>query len=106
MIEARYYVYIVRTSANKLYTGVTTDPTRRIREHNESDSKGAKCLRGQRPVTLVWNAPEPMSHSEALILEALIKKFPRSKKERFIQEALELPRVETFKEIAARVWGY
>lgn len=105
MILERYYTYIVKTSRGNLYTGISTDPVRRIREHNESDSKGAKCLRGQRPVSLVWNAPFPMTHSEALILEVLIKKLSRDKKDLFIDEALKLLKTETLRELAARLWG-
>jgi len=65
-----YYVYIVRTSKDKLYTGITKDLERRVRQHNEG--KGAKALRGQRPVELVWHSPL-MSKSDALRVEHLIR---------------------------------
>ncbi len=78
-----YYVYMVHTSADKIYTGITVDVRRRIREHNESNKRGAKALRGQRPVTLTWTS-ELMTRSSALKLEAQIKKMSRKDKEKFI----------------------
>jgi len=77
-----YCVYIVETKNKHLYTGISTDPNRRIGEHNTS-KKGAKCLRGQRPVRLLW-ASAKMSKSEALKLEAKIKKLSHSDKVAFI----------------------
>ena len=39
----QWYVYLMRCADNSLYTGVTTDPERRVREHNgELKGKGAK----------------------------------------------------------------
>ena len=49
-----YYVYILKCSDNTLYTGITTDLTRRVEEHNHS-SKGAKYTRVRRPVELVYS---------------------------------------------------
>jgi len=75
-----YYVYIVITVWSRLYTGVTTDIKRRVYEHNNTN-KGAKSLRGQRPVKLVWYS-ELMTKSDALKLEYKIKHLsPRKKRE-------------------------
>ena len=49
-----YYVYILKCSDNSLYTGITTDLTRRVEEHNYSP-KGAKYTRVRRPVELVYS---------------------------------------------------
>ena len=49
-----YYVYIAQCADDTLYTGIATDLTRRIDEHNSSE-KGAKYTRVRRPVTLVYN---------------------------------------------------
>ena len=48
-----HYVYMVRCADGTLYTGYTTDVTRRIKEHNHS-KKGAKYTRSRRPVHLVY----------------------------------------------------
>ncbi|MFW5499002.1 MULTISPECIES: GIY-YIG nuclease family protein [unclassified Maridesulfovibrio] len=43
-----WYVYLLRCSDNSLYCGVTTDPERRLEEHNSG--KGAKYTRCRLPV--------------------------------------------------------
>lgn len=45
-----WYVYLLRCKDNSLYCGVTTDPARRLKEHNSG--KGAKYTRARIPVTL------------------------------------------------------
>lgn len=75
---SKWFVYLCITDSKKMYTGVTTDPTRRIHEHNHT-KKCAKCLRGQRPVKLVWVAYTG-ARSEALKLEYYIKSLTRIEK--------------------------
>lgn len=78
-----YYVYIVRCKDETLYTGITTDVVRRIREHNASDALGAKYTKYRRPVVLVYEK-EFSSRSSASIEEARIKKLSRVDKMKFI----------------------
>lgn len=78
----KWFVYMVVTSRGNLYTGISKDPNRRVYEHNFT-SKGSKCLRGQRPVKLVWCAWYN-SKSQALSTEYRIKQFSRLEKLRFI----------------------
>ena len=80
--DVRYYVYMVKTSRNYFYTGISTNPERRCREHNEG-KQGAKCLRGQRPVQLVWVSCVK-THSAALRLEKSIKKLRHEDKKRIV----------------------
>ena len=49
-----YYVYLLECSDGALYTGITVDLERRVREHNSS-SLGAKYTRARRPVKLVFS---------------------------------------------------
>jgi len=79
MSNHKFYVYIVRTRMEALYTGVAIDPKKRVEEHN-SGTRGAKCLQGQRPVSLVWVTPGPMTRSDALKVEKKIKKLSREQK--------------------------
>ena len=67
------FVYVVLASDSSLYTGISSDPERRVLEHNASP-RGAKALRGKRPVQLVrcWLCP---TRSAALRLEAEIKRL-------------------------------
>ncbi|WP_419769982.1 MAG: GIY-YIG nuclease family protein [Candidatus Marinarcus sp.] len=39
-----YFVYILECSEGSLYTGITTDVTKRLEEHNSSD-KGAHLFK-------------------------------------------------------------
>lgn len=73
-----YFVYIIQCSDNTLYTGITTDLDRRIKEHNSS-KLGAKYTKVRRPVKLVFSK-EFENRSEASKEESRIKKLSRSEK--------------------------
>ena len=47
-----WHVYIISCSDNSLYTGITTDPVRRLRQHVEG--RGARYFRGRRPEQVIW----------------------------------------------------
>jgi putative endonuclease len=51
--EKTWYVYMVSCSDSTLYTGITTDLSRRIGQHN-SQKGGAKYTRCRQPVSLVY----------------------------------------------------
>ena len=74
-----YYLYILKCSDGSLYTGISTDPDRRLLEHNESNSRGSKYTRARRPVSLVFKK-HVGSLSDALKLEHKVKKLSRIKK--------------------------
>jgi putative endonuclease len=73
-----YFVYILQCCDGTLYTGITSDLERRIKEHNNS-KLGAKYTKARRPVELIYSK-EFTDRSTALIEEARIKKLPRDKK--------------------------
>ena len=73
-----WFVTIARCSDGTLYTGVTTDPARRLHEHNAG--KGGATTRSKRPVRLVFEEAHP-SRSSALKREAEIQSWDRTKKE-------------------------
>ena len=75
----QWYVYILRCADGSLYTGVTTDPQRREREHNLSDRLGARYTRSRRPVQLVWSENQP-DRVQALKREYRIKQLSRNEK--------------------------
>lgn len=72
-----YWVYILRCRDGTLYTGITTDLSRRITAHNSG--KGAKYTRGRGPVTLVYRESCP-DKSAALRRELAIKRLSRRDK--------------------------
>jgi putative endonuclease len=71
-------VYLARCSDGTLYTGVTTDPPRRLAEHNRGS--GAAYTRSRLPVVLVY-LEQAVDRSDALRREHLIKKMSRAEKE-------------------------
>ena len=77
-----WFLYMIRCKNGQLYTGITTDVQRRLAEHQSG--KGAKFLRGRGPLQLVFQQ-KAGSRSEALKLEAAIKKWPKPAKEEFIR---------------------
>jgi putative endonuclease len=77
----QWYVYIIQTEKNRLYTGVSTDPERRFIEHLCDTKKGAKFFRSDTPVKIVY-LEEAFDYSSALKREIQIKKLsPRKKRE-------------------------
>jgi putative endonuclease len=73
-----YFLYILECSDQTLYTGITTNLDRRIKEHNNS-KLGAKYTKIRRPVKLVYSK-EFTDRSKALKEEAKIKKLSRLQK--------------------------
>ena len=54
-----WYLYLVETANGTLYTGISTDPQRRLRQHNGEIAGGAKALRGKGPLKLVYQQQMP-----------------------------------------------
>ena len=74
MSEQAWFCYILKCADGSLYTGVTTEPPRRERQHN--DGTGAKYTRGRRPVKMVYCEPAD-SRAHALRREHEIRTLPR-----------------------------
>ena len=75
-----YYVYILRCKDNSLYCGQTNNLKKRIKEHNSSNTKGAKYTKGRRTVILVYKE-KYSSLSMAMKREYMIKHLPKKEKE-------------------------
>ncbi len=78
-----WYLYLIRTADNKLYTGITTDVERRYQQHQSG--KGAKALRGKGELTLAFSAPVG-DRSLALRAEYRVKQLTKRQKERLVAE--------------------
>ena len=78
-----YYCYIVECADGTYYTGFSTDPVRRTRQHNLG--RGARYTRTRRPVRLVYVEQQP-DHPSALRRERAIKALPRPRKEKLIRQ--------------------
>jgi putative endonuclease len=71
------FCYIVECSDGTYYTGWTTDPERRLAQHNRGT--GARYTKTRRPVRLVYIEEQP-DKIAALKRERAIKALPRKKK--------------------------
>jgi putative endonuclease len=81
-----YTIYILRTSANTLYTGQTNNLEKRLKQHKEKSSKSAKYMRSFDSFELVYKEIKP-TLSEALKREIEIKKLSHRQKEALIKKA-------------------
>ncbi len=86
-----WYVYIVQTSQDKLYTGIATDVQRRFQQHRDMyearpNAKGAKYFRGHEPVAVVYQEACP-NRSVASQREHAIKRMSRAQKCALINSA-------------------
>lgn len=79
--KPKWCVYVLRCSDGTLYTGVTTDCDRRLRQHNAGTA--SKYTRARRPVEVVYREPAK-SHGAALRRELAIKKLSRAAKEELV----------------------
>ncbi len=79
-----FFCYLLECADGTFYTGWTTDPARREREHNAG--QGARYTSTRRPVRLVYVEEVPDKVS-ALKRELAIKRLPRKKKQALIHVA-------------------
>ena len=75
-----YYVYMLRCGDGSLYTGITTDLRRRLRQHSGAMAGGARYTAARRPVSYAaaWLVPDRVTASR---LEYRIKALPRPEKD-------------------------
>jgi predicted GIY-YIG superfamily endonuclease len=67
-----------------LYTGITNDLARRIRQHN--DGSASRYTRSRLPVKLIYDEPCP-GRSQALKKEFAVKSLSRQEKEEYMMNA-------------------
>lgn len=73
-----YYCYMLLCADDTFYIGWTTDPQRRLKQHNAG--RGARYTRTRRPVKLVYFEIQP-NRSAAMRREVQLKQLPRAKKQ-------------------------
>ncbi len=74
---SRWFVYVLRCADGSLYTGVTTDLTRRHKQHNAGTA--SRYTRSRLPVELVYRETR-RDRSSALKREVAIKALSRREK--------------------------
>lgn len=77
-----YFVYILQCGDKTLYTGITTDLKRRLKEHK--DGTGGHYTRARGAKKIAYSEEHP-DRSAALKREAAIKKLSRRNKLALIQ---------------------
>ncbi len=80
-----YYCYMLECANGRYYTGWSTDPFRRLKQHNAGS--GAKYTRMNAPSRLVYVEEMP-DHSTALKREIRIKRLKRPQKAALIHDLL------------------
>jgi len=78
-----WHVYILQCADKTLYTGITVDLARRLKEHNTS-KLGAKYTKSRRPVKIVYSK-KFRNRSLVSIAESKIKKLSREEKIKLIR---------------------
>lgn len=81
--KPQWQLYLLRTRSGSLYTGISTDPLRRLRQHQGEIKGGARALRGKGPLTLVWTC-HAGDRSQASVLEYQLKQLNKTDKERLV----------------------
>ena len=76
-LESPWHVYLVRCGDGSLYTGITKEVNRRLKQHNAGTA--SRYTRSRRPVKLVYQENHP-DQSSALKREAAIKAMTRQEK--------------------------
>jgi putative endonuclease len=82
-----FFCYIVECVDGTYYTGWTSDPQRREKQHNAGT--GARYTRMRRPVKMVYLEEQP-DKITALKRELAIKKLSRERKEKLVASQLKL----------------
>lgn len=77
-----YFVYMIKNDFDKLYIGITENPSIRTRDHNVGC--GAKFTKGKAKFYLVF-LEEYIMLAEARKREIQIKKWRREKKEMLVE---------------------
>jgi len=78
-----FYCYILECTDGTFYTGWTTDPERRLKQHNKGI--GARYTRSRLPVKMVYLEPQP-DRTTAMKRERAIKRLSRQKKNELIHQ--------------------
>ena len=81
------YCYILECADGTYYTGWTTDPARREKQHNAG--RGAKYTRMRRPVKLVY-MEELSDRTSAMKRERAIKKMKRERKMKLVGKGTQV----------------
>ncbi|MDA8611378.1 GIY-YIG nuclease family protein [Candidatus Pacebacteria bacterium] len=78
-----YFVYLLQCKDKSIYTGITTDVERRLKEHKEGTA--SKYTKAHKAVKMLYTEKQK-DRSSASKREAEIKKWSREMKLEFVKE--------------------
>lgn len=87
-----WYVYIIEAKNGELYTGITTDVKRRVKQHQVG--RGSRFMKIFGLKKLLYQE-KASTRSQALKREAQIKSWPRKKKLALVEGKIKMPKVKT-----------
>ncbi len=86
--DTTWFIYLLRCADGSLYTGITNDVPRRLKQHNAGTA--SRYTRSRLPAVLVHQEAQA-SHGQALRRELAIKALSRQDKESIIRASATLP---------------
>ncbi|MES2720970.1 MAG: GIY-YIG nuclease family protein [Pseudomonadota bacterium] len=90
--DATWHVYVLECQNGRLYTGISTDPARRFREH--ASGKGARFTRANPPVAMLGSSV-CLSRSHALQREYALKQLSAPAKRQVVAQWVVTSPVQT-----------
>jgi putative endonuclease len=82
-LVSEYFCYILECADGTFYTGWTTDPERRLKQH--SAGRGARYTRARRPLRLAYLEPQT-DRRAAMLRERCLKHLTRQRKLALIRQ--------------------
>lgn len=82
-VEKTHYFYVLHCADNTFYGGYTTDPDRRLLEHNSGTGAKYTRIKRRHPMKMIYIEGFP-TKSEAMKAEYAFKQLSRPEKERFL----------------------
>jgi len=98
----RWFLYLLRNERDALYAGITTDICRRLDEHRERGTRGARYTRGCASLVLVYDC-EIGSRSLALKAERRVKNLSKARKERLVSSRPDCRRLLEILDLSAAI---
>ncbi|OAT27028.1 GIY-YIG nuclease family protein [Proteus myxofaciens] len=83
MADQKWSIYMIRDKLGNIYTGITTDVSRRFYQHQQGT--GAKALKGKGPLFLEFQCPVG-NRQQASQLEYQLKQLKKQQKEKLITD--------------------
>lgn len=84
---SEWFLYIAESRKGKYYVGITTEPARRIKEHN--NGRGSQMAKIEGPFELKYVSQAMPNQSEARKREMQVKRWTRDQKEKLVRGDLD-----------------